>query len=355
MIAYTTKIEDFTVTAQLNVKNITDTVYYPLGEQPIHDHDRTAAHFPRIAAGGVLSGAYRESAARQKIVAESVLPGIHFGGGIETCGALPDTWRIWAACRTIASSRRRPRGGAAGGKTQPVSISFAITADGKQVGCGAPLAELGSGHLTAKLHEARFYVYGFKLIDAKGKRTPIALAQNDWQYGDVALLDFKDARGGNASCTEGNPAKNTTIIGEAPAGAYVGLEFSVGAPVETIVDGKPVSINHSNVETAAPPLDVVGMAWNWQAGRRFVTLEVDPPSPVSRPTDRRREAGWSISARPAARAIRRPARSSPARMRTASRSPSIASTRRSSASNSTSRASSHRPTSPRTRAAPSAA
>ncbi|PWB83787.1 MAG: TonB-dependent siderophore receptor, partial [Methylocystaceae bacterium] len=29
MIAYTTKIEDFTVTAQLNVKNITDTVYYP--------------------------------------------------------------------------------------------------------------------------------------------------------------------------------------------------------------------------------------------------------------------------------------------------------------------------------------
>ncbi|KAF2989077.1 hypothetical protein MJC1_03815 [Methylocystis sp. MJC1] len=29
MVAYTTKIENFTVTAQLNVKNITDTVYYP--------------------------------------------------------------------------------------------------------------------------------------------------------------------------------------------------------------------------------------------------------------------------------------------------------------------------------------
>ncbi|WP_161914531.1 TonB-dependent receptor [Methylosinus sp. C49] len=29
MVAYTTKIEDFTVTAQLNVKNITDTIYYP--------------------------------------------------------------------------------------------------------------------------------------------------------------------------------------------------------------------------------------------------------------------------------------------------------------------------------------
>ena len=121
-----------------------------------------------------------------------------------------------------------------------------------------------------------FYVYGFALIDAKGERTPIALAQNEWQYADVALLDFKDARGGNAPCTPGNPAKNTSVVGNAPQGAYVGLEFSVGAPVESIVDGKPVSINHSNVETAPPPLDISGMAWNWQAGRRFVTIEVDP-------------------------------------------------------------------------------
>jgi uncharacterized repeat protein (TIGR04052 family) len=169
---------------------------------------------------------------------------------------------------------------AAGVKTQPVSIGFAMTADGKDAGCGAPLANLGVGHLQTKLHEARFYVYGFKLIDAKGTRTPVSLTQNDWQLGDVALLDFKDARGGNAPCTETNPAKNTTILGTAPQDSYVGLEFSVGAPVETIVDGKAVAINHSNIETAAPPLDVVGMAWNWQAGRRFLTIEVDPPSPV---------------------------------------------------------------------------
>ncbi|CAN2534084.1 hypothetical+protein [Methylocapsa aurea] len=169
---------------------------------------------------------------------------------------------------------------AAGGKTQPVAISFALVDEGKEVGCGAPLANLGTSHLAAKLHEARLYVYGFKLIDAKGKRTPVALDQSEWQYGDVALLDFKDARGGNAPCTQGNPAKNVAIVGNAPAGAYVGLEFSVGAPLETIVDGKPVAINHSNVETAAPPLDVVGMAWNWQAGRRFITFEFDPATPV---------------------------------------------------------------------------
>ncbi|HEY8260739.1 MAG TPA: metallo-mystery pair system four-Cys motif protein, partial [Methylosinus sp.] len=71
---------------------------------------------------------------------------------------------------------------AAGGKTQPVSISFALRAGGKEVGCGAPLADLGTGRLPAKLDQARLYVYGFALIDGKGRRTPVALAQNDWQY-----------------------------------------------------------------------------------------------------------------------------------------------------------------------------
>jgi uncharacterized repeat protein (TIGR04052 family) len=182
---------------------------------------------------------------------------------------------------------------AAGGRTQPVSVSFALMAGGKEVGCGAPLADLGSGHLSAKLHEARLYVYDFALIDAKGERTPIALTQNEWQYADVALLDFKDARGGNAACTPGNPANNTTVVGTAPQGAYVGLEFSVGAPVESIVDGKSVSINHSNVETAPAPLDISGMAWNWQAGRRFVTIEVIPPTPVIKP-DGSKSRTWMV-------------------------------------------------------------
>jgi uncharacterized repeat protein (TIGR04052 family) len=182
---------------------------------------------------------------------------------------------------------------AAPAKQQPVTIAFSVTADGKEVGCGAPIANLGSGHFTAKLHEGRFYVYGFKLIDTKGKRTSVALDQSEWQYGDVALLDFKDARGGNAPCTQANPAKNATIVGTVPAGSYAGLEFSVGAPIETIVDGKAVPINHSNVETAAPPLDIAGMAWNWQAGRRFLAFEIIPPSPVIK-ADGSKSGTWMV-------------------------------------------------------------
>lgn len=182
---------------------------------------------------------------------------------------------------------------AAVAKDRPVSISFALMADGKEVGCGAPLSNLGAGHLPGKLQEARFYVYGFEMIDAKGARTPVSLEQNDWQYADVALLDFKDARGGSAACSESNPAKNTRVVGTAPRGAYVGLAFSVGAPVESMVDGKAVSINHSNVETAPPPLDIAGMAWNWQAGRRFFTFEVYPPAPVVK-ADGSKSRGWMV-------------------------------------------------------------
>jgi uncharacterized repeat protein (TIGR04052 family) len=173
--------------------------------------------------------------------------------------------------------------GTAAAKDRPIKIDFALVADGKQVGCGAPLTNLGSSKLEAKLHDARFYVYDVKLIDAKGQRAPVALATNDWQYAGLALLDFKDARGGAAACSETSPAKNTSISGTAPAGGFVGLEFSVGVPVEGVADGKTVALNHSNMETSPAPLDITTMAWNWQGGRKFLLVEIDPPAPVVKP------------------------------------------------------------------------
>jgi uncharacterized repeat protein (TIGR04052 family) len=182
---------------------------------------------------------------------------------------------------------------AAGAKPQPVAINFALQADGKQVGCGAPLVNLGSGHIDAKLHDARFYVSDVKLIDKKGERAPIALAQNDWQYADLALLDFKDARGGNSPCSQSNPAKNTVLTGSVPSGAYVGLEFTVGVPVESRVDGKTVALNHSSYETAPAPLDIATMAWNWQGGRKFLLIEVDPPAAVVK-SDGSKARTWMV-------------------------------------------------------------
>nr|WP_256388641.1 MbnP family protein [Methylosinus sp. R-45379] len=34
--------------------------------------------------------------------------------------------------------------------------------------------------------------------------------------------------------------------------------------------GNDVALNHSNLATAPAPLDVQGMNWGWQAGRKFI-------------------------------------------------------------------------------------
>jgi uncharacterized repeat protein (TIGR04052 family) len=183
---------------------------------------------------------------------------------------------------------------AAGAANQrAVTINFGLTDDGIRVGCGASLPALGLGKVEAKLREARFYVYAVKLIDRKGGRTPLALGQNDWQYADIALIDFKDARGGNAPCSSTNPAKNAAITGTAPAGDYLGLEFSIGVPVESQIGDKTVALNHSSVETAPPPLDIQAMAWNWQAGRKFLMIEVDPPGYIAK-SDGSKAKTWMV-------------------------------------------------------------
>lgn len=176
---------------------------------------------------------------------------------------------ITATCPGLAADR-------------PVAINFGLTAAGKPAGCGAPLTGLGTGHVNASLNDARFYVFGVNLIGADGKRAPVKLDRNDWQYAGAALLDFKDARGGKQPCSEKQPAKNTTVTGSVPAGAYTGLEFSVGLPVDGEQDGGKVSLNHSNIDTAPPPLDIAAMNWSWQAGRRFLVVEVNPEGGLKR-------------------------------------------------------------------------
>lgn len=175
----------------------------------------------------------------------------------------------------------------------PVEISFVLTDRGKEVGCGAPLAGLGTGTVDAALREARLYVHAVTLIDVKGKRVPVALTPSDWQYADVALLDFKDARGGRSPCSASAPAKNTAILGTVPNGSYTGLEFGVGVPVTRNVEGKVVSLNHSATETAPAPLDIAGMSWSWQAGRKFLMVEVDPKGGLTR-ADGGRAKTWMV-------------------------------------------------------------
>lgn len=167
-----------------------------------------------------------------------------------------------------------------GGERQQVAIRFALSAGNQPVECGREIAGLGTGGQPAQLHDARFYIAAPALIDAAGHEVPIELEQNDWQYANLALIDFENKTG---KCI-GSADVNDTIKGSVPRGRYKGMSFVVGVPsVIQDKDGKDVVLNHSNFATAPAPLDLQSMTWNWQAGRKFIKIEVDPEGGVTRP------------------------------------------------------------------------
>ena len=172
-----------------------------------------------------------------------------------------------------------PAHAASSAARQEVAIHFAFQAGGAPVECGKPIAALGTTKVSAQLRDARFYVSNLALVDADGKETPVALDSSDWQNPYVALIDFENQKG---RC-KGTVATNDTIKGSAPAGKYKGLVFTVGVPsLGKDEEGKDVALNHSNLATAPAPLDVQGMNWGWQAGRKFIALELEPEGGVTR-------------------------------------------------------------------------
>ncbi|TJZ76244.1 MbnP family copper-binding protein [Chitiniphilus eburneus] len=148
---------------------------------------------------------------------------------------------------------------------QQIAIDFTAKAGAVPVSCGTEIAGLGSGNVAAQLQDLRFYVSSVSLLDANDVETPVTLANNDWQRDGAALIDLED---GSGSCAGGNAAMNRQLVGTVPAGDYTGIKFVVGLPSAQ---------NHSNVATAAAPLDVQAMAWSWTAGRLFTKIELADP------------------------------------------------------------------------------
>ncbi|QRF90592.1 metallo-mystery pair system four-Cys motif protein [Alcaligenes faecalis] len=164
---------------------------------------------------------------------------------------------------------------------QAITIDVALVAGAAPVRCDQALPALGSDARPSQLHDARFYVQDIALLDAQGRHTPLQLTPNDWQNGHVALLDFEDATG---QCTGGTRPTNTSITGTLPTGQYRGLSFTVGVPG---------ALNHTSTELEGSPLDLASMGWSWQAGRKFMKVEVNPEGGVLK-ADGSRSATWYV-------------------------------------------------------------
>lgn len=145
----------------------------------------------------------------------------------------------------------------------PVVIRFAATAGRAPVACGQRITDIGTTRSTISLVDFRFYVSRVRLVTATGAEVPLTLAQDGlWQHDDVALLDFEDATG---PCANGTPETRAVVEGTAPAGDYSGVRFDVGLPFEK---------NHQDVTLQPSPLNLSRMFWNWNAGYKFMRLDL---------------------------------------------------------------------------------
>ena len=158
-------------------------------------------------------------------------------------------------------------------KTQPVQIEFVAMAGDLRINCGDSIPNLGTSNASAKLRDLRFYASEIHLIDANDKAVPVTLSNNEWQRDGVVLVDLED---GTDICGEagGTPKVNAKIVGTVPEGTYTGVGYTVGVPLAQ---------NHSDWNAQAAPLDIQAMSWAWQAGRKFIKIEVNPEQGVNRP------------------------------------------------------------------------
>jgi uncharacterized repeat protein (TIGR04052 family) len=143
-----------------------------------------------------------------------------------------------------------------------IELSFEGRVGSAVFDCTQTYDQIGSSKVRVSFSDFRLYVYDVRLIDEADQEIPLELTQDgEFQYENVALLDFEDRSG---SCANGTAVTNTLVKGTLPAGTFKGLRFGVGVPS---------TLNHTNPPETPAPLNLMTMAWTWQMGRLFTRLD----------------------------------------------------------------------------------
>lgn len=141
------------------------------------------------------------------------------------------------------------------------TLNFAGMVGDQPVACDATYENVGQGQ-TAVVKDFRFYVHGFELIRADGTSEPLTLDNEDpWQRDGVALLDFE------AGCeSTGTKDTRTLVRGTAKDDTYTGLRFVLGVPF---------NLDHLDRSSAAAPLNLTKLFWDWQNGYIFSRVDLN--------------------------------------------------------------------------------
>jgi len=174
-----------------------------------------------------------------------------------------------------------------------VEIPFLAEVGGTPFSCSATYEGIGTTKSAVQFGDFRLYVSNLRLIGADGAEVPIALDQDGtWQLDGSALIDFEDATG---TCANGTAETNMVVRGTVPDGSYSGLAFDIGLPFAQ---------NHGDPTLAGSPLNLTAMFWTWQAGYKFIKIDLSTagqPLPAMEGGDHSGEAmdmsgpqGWAL-------------------------------------------------------------
>lgn len=144
-------------------------------------------------------------------------------------------------------------------ESQAVTVGFSAQVGGEDFVCGNTYDGLGADDSSLELTDFRFFVQDVELKNADGEYVPVELDANNWQTGNVTLLDFEDG------CGEvGSEETNAAVTGTVPTGTYDGIRFKMGVPFD---------LNHENPATAPSPLNLTPMQWDWKGGHKFLRID----------------------------------------------------------------------------------
>jgi uncharacterized repeat protein (TIGR04052 family) len=168
---------------------------------------------------------------------------------------------------------------------KPIEIRFAAMVGAEAFACDKTFADVGGA--TLEPLDFRLYVHDLRLVDSSGKEWTVTLRQDGlWQSANVALLDFEDKRG---TCENGTAPMNTVVKGTYDTGHdevdFTGLRFRVGVPF---------ALNHGDASAAESPLNLSGMFWSWQAGYKFLRLDMRVVGRTGAPGPHGESAGINI-------------------------------------------------------------
>jgi uncharacterized repeat protein (TIGR04052 family) len=150
----------------------------------------------------------------------------------------------------------------AGCERTEVSLAFEGLVGAEPARCGGSYAGIGLTGTNLELADLRLYIHDVRVVKADGTEVQVELTQGEWQYQNLALLDFED---GTTACEMGTAPLNTEVHGFANgSGPFTGVRFVLGVPFD---------LNHDDASTAPAPLNFTSMFWGWNGGYKFLRID----------------------------------------------------------------------------------